>query len=81
MAAWRGHGLAIDPQLSGGPDPMAATPQSEVRELVAYAAGLGITIIPEMDIGGHCHAAIKALPELLRGRGRPLVLPLGAIFR
>ena len=39
--------------------------QSEVRELVAYAAGLGITIIPEIDIPGHCHAAIKALPELL----------------
>ncbi|MGS3176036.1 beta-N-acetylhexosaminidase [Aeromonas sanarellii] len=67
VAAWRGHGLAIDPQLSGGPDPYGGYyTQSEVRELVAYAAGLGITIIPEIDIPGHCHAAIKALPELLR---------------
>ena len=67
VAAWRGHGLAVGPQLSGGPDPYGGYyTQSEVRELVAYAAGLGITIIPEIDIPGHCHAAIKALPELLR---------------
>ncbi|MNS55603.1 Beta-hexosaminidase [compost metagenome] len=67
VAAWRGHGLAVDPQLSGGPEPYGGYyTQSEVRELVAYGAGLGITIIPEIDIPGHCHAAIKALPELLR---------------
>ena len=67
VAAWRGHGLAVGPQLSGGADPYGSYyTQSEVRELVAYAAGLGITIIPEIDIPGHCHAAIKALPELLR---------------
>ncbi|QJT21125.1 beta-N-acetylhexosaminidase [Aeromonas media] len=67
VAAWRGHGLAVGPQLSGGADPYGGYyTQSEVRELVAYAAGLGITIIPEIDIPGHCHAAIKALPELLR---------------
>ncbi|MCV5480391.1 family 20 glycosylhydrolase, partial [Escherichia coli] len=39
--------------------------QSEVKELVSYASELGITVIPEIDIPGHCHAAIKALPELL----------------
>lgn len=67
VAAWRGHGLAVGPQLSGGPEPYGGYyTQSEVRELVAYATGLGITIIPEIDIPGHCHAAIKALPELLR---------------
>lgn len=66
VGAWRGHGLAIDPQLSGGPEPYGGYyTQSEVRELVAYASELGITIIPEIDIPGHCHAAIKALPELL----------------
>ncbi|MEL3927702.1 beta-N-acetylhexosaminidase [Aeromonas enteropelogenes] len=66
QGAWRGHGLAVDPQLSGGPEPYGGYyTQSEVRELVAYGAGLGITIIPEIDIPGHCHAAIKALPELL----------------
>ncbi len=66
VAAWRGHGLAVGPQLSGGPDPYGGYyTQSEVRELVTYAAGLGITIVPEIDIPGHCHAAIKALPGLL----------------
>ncbi|MGL4794243.1 MAG: beta-N-acetylhexosaminidase, partial [Aeromonas jandaei] len=66
VGAWRGHDLAIDPQLSGGPEPYGGYyTQSEVRELVAYAEGLGITIIPEIDIPGHCHAAIKALPKLL----------------
>lgn len=67
VGAWRGHGLAVGPQLSGGADPYGGYySQSEVRELVAYAAGLGISVIPEIDIPGHCHAAIKALPELLR---------------
>ena len=67
VAAWRGHGLAVDPQLSGGAEPYGGYyTQSEVRELVAYAAGLGISVIPEIDIPGHCHAAIKALPALLR---------------
>ncbi len=66
LAAWRGHALPVGPQLSGGPEPYGGYyTQSEVRELVAYGAGLGITIIPEIDIPGHCHAAIKALPELL----------------
>ncbi|MEG0006452.1 MAG: beta-N-acetylhexosaminidase [Aeromonas sp.] len=65
--AWRGHGLAVGPQLSGGAEPYGGYyTQSEVRELVAYAAGLGISVIPEIDIPGHCHAAIKALPALLR---------------
>ncbi|MGY3941538.1 beta-N-acetylhexosaminidase [Aeromonas tecta] len=67
VAAWRGHGLAVGPQLSGGAEPYGGYyTQSEVRELVAYAAGLGISIIPEIDIPGHCHAAIKALPGLLQ---------------
>lgn len=66
VGAWRGHGLAVGPQLSGGAEPYGGYyTQSEVRELVAYAAGLGIAIIPEIDIPGHCHAAIKALPALL----------------
>ncbi|CAJ1802074.1 Beta-hexosaminidase [Aeromonas salmonicida] len=66
IAAWRGHDLPVGPQLSGGPEPYGGYyTQSEVRELVAYASGLGITVIPEIDIPGHCHAAIKALPGLL----------------
>ena len=36
-----------------------------MRDIVAYAASLNITVIPEIDIPGHCHAAIHALPEML----------------
>jgi len=39
--------------------------QAEVKEVIEYAANRGITIIPEIDIPGHCRAAIKSLPELL----------------
>jgi len=35
-----------------------------VREVVQYAQQRGITVIPEIDIPGHCYAAIQALPEL-----------------
>ncbi len=38
--------------------------QDEVRELVAYAHSLGITIIPEIEIPGHASAAIAAYPHL-----------------
>ncbi|MCS3459556.1 MULTISPECIES: beta-N-acetylhexosaminidase [Aeromonas] len=66
VGAWRGHGLAIGPQLSGGAARYGGFySQDEARELIAYAASLGIEVIPEIDIPGHCHAAIKALPELL----------------
>ena len=38
--------------------------QDELREMVAYAAERGITIIPEIDLPGHMVAALTAYPEL-----------------
>lgn len=38
--------------------------KTEIREIIAYAAVRGITIIPEIDIPGHSRAAIAAYPEL-----------------
>jgi hexosaminidase len=38
--------------------------QATVRELVAYAAERGITIVPEIEMPGHASAAIAAYPEL-----------------
>jgi hexosaminidase len=38
--------------------------QDELRELVAYAAARGITIVPEIEMPGHAQAAIAAYPEL-----------------
>ena len=38
--------------------------QEEMREIVAYAASRGITVIPEIDLPGHMVAALAAYPEL-----------------
>lgn len=38
--------------------------QEQIREVVAYAAGKGITIIPEIDLPGHMLAALTAFPKL-----------------
>jgi len=38
--------------------------QEQIKDVVAYAAERGITIIPEIDIPGHSAAAIAAYPEL-----------------
>ena len=37
--------------------------QEEVKEIIAYAADKGITIIPEIDLPGHMLAALAAYPE------------------
>ncbi|WP_018626210.1 beta-N-acetylhexosaminidase [Niabella aurantiaca] len=41
--------------------------QEQVREIVRYAGVRGITVIPEIDVPGHCRAAIAAYPELSTG--------------
>ena len=38
--------------------------QEEIREVVAYAASKGITVIPEIDFPGHMLAALASYPEL-----------------
>lgn len=38
--------------------------QDEMRDVVAYAAKLGITVIPELDLPGHMMSALAAYPEL-----------------
>ena len=36
----------------------------DYREIVAYAAARFITVVPEIDLPGHTHAALVAYPEL-----------------
>lgn len=44
--------------------------QDEIRDVIAYAAERGITIIPEIDLPGHMLAALAAYPELgCKGHG------------
>ena len=38
--------------------------QAQAREIVAYAAGKGVEVIPEIDLPGHMKAALAAYPEL-----------------
>jgi hexosaminidase len=38
--------------------------QSEIRDLVAYAADRGIRIVPEFDVPGHSRAFVTAYPEV-----------------
>ncbi len=38
--------------------------QDDAREIVAYAAARGITVIPEIDVPGHSTAIVSCIPEL-----------------
>lgn len=38
--------------------------QKQVKEVLAHAASLGITVIPEIDLPGHSQAAIAAYPQV-----------------
>jgi hexosaminidase len=65
IAAWRGHGKALPPLLGSGPQPTGGYYSKQtVREVVALADDLGISVIPEIDMPGHFYAALQALPEL-----------------
>ena len=44
--------------------------QDDIREVVAYAAEHGITVVPEIELPGHAVAALAAYPHLgCRGEG------------
>jgi hexosaminidase len=38
--------------------------QDEVRQVVAYAAERGVTVVPEIEMPGHAQAALASYPEL-----------------
>ncbi len=38
--------------------------QEDIKEIVAYASERNITIVPEIEMPGHCVAALAAYPEL-----------------
>ena len=44
--------------------------QDDIREVVAYAAAHGISVVPEIELPGHAVAALAAYPQLgCRGEG------------
>ncbi len=63
--AYRGHGLDLPPLLGSGAEPYGGSySKAELRALVAFAASLNIEIMPEIDVPGHCYAAVQALSWL-----------------
>jgi len=65
IGAWRGVGLPIPPLLgTSGERSGGFYSKSDVTELIAHASAMGIEIVPEIDVPGHCYAMLEALPEL-----------------
>ncbi len=65
IGAWRGHGLPIPPQNGSSADAYGGCyTHDDIRRWIAKAGELGIELIPEIDVPGHCYAAIAAVPEL-----------------
>lgn len=56
VGAWR---TRIDGTHHGG-----SYTQADARQVVAYAADRGITVVPEIELPGHALAALAAYPEL-----------------
>ncbi|GEA52741.1 beta-hexosaminidase [Vibrio inusitatus NBRC 102082] len=66
IGAWRGKDLPLTAQFKHIDSKYGGFySQQQIKEVIAYAKRRGITVIPEIDIPGHCRAAIKALPHLL----------------
>lgn len=66
IGAWRGKDLPLAAQFKHIDSKYGGFySQQQVKEIITYAKRRGITVIPEIDIPGHCRAAIKALPHLL----------------
>jgi hexosaminidase len=68
VGGWRGGiDFGLDPKSSTayGPDGRYGGfyTQDDIREVVAYAAKLHITVVPEIEMPGHSSAALRAYPE------------------
>ncbi|UJP09620.1 family 20 glycosylhydrolase [Microbacterium sp. KUDC0406] len=53
--------------------------QKQYKDIVAYAAALHITVIPEIDTPSHTNAALHAIPELNTANSRPGVDESGRV--
>ena len=72
VGAWRGRGLPIPPLLGSGAEPYGgAYSADDIGGWVRRAAELGIELVPEIDLPGHCFAALAAIPDLRDPRTRP----------
>ena len=61
IGAWR-----MEPSAGGGAPPRrygGFYTQAQLKDLVAYAAQRGITVVPEIDLPGHAQAIVASYPE------------------
>lgn len=66
VGAWRGAGLAVPSLLGSGAAPYGgAYERADIASWVSRAASASIVVVPEIDLPGHCFAALAALPELV----------------
>jgi hexosaminidase len=67
--------VGLDVDFTGGADKpyCGFYTETEVREIVRYAAARFVTIVPEIDLPGHSQAAVAAYPWLGVTGERPLV--------
>lgn len=66
IGAWRGLDETNEPQYTHLAERYGGFyTQEDIKDVVAFASKRGITVIPEIDVPGHCRAAIKSLPHLL----------------
>ena len=65
IGAWRGHGRSIPALLGSGAEAYGGYySKAAIREIVALAGRLGIEVVPEIDVPGHCYAMLQAMPRL-----------------
>ncbi len=65
VGAWRdGTQIGKDRNCTDGVRYGGFYTQEELRDVVAYAAARGITVVPEIDLPGHTVAALASYPEL-----------------
>jgi len=67
IGAYRDETMVLknfDPYVGDGKRYGGFYTQEQIKEVVAYAANLGITVIPEIDLPGHMVAALASYPEL-----------------
>ena len=85
VGAWRvdredKHWNAREPQKEGETATYGGFyTQDEIREVVAYAKSLQVTIVPEIELPGHCLAALASYPEYSCSGG-PFTVPPGGVW-
>ncbi|MEJ8473733.1 beta-N-acetylhexosaminidase [Roseibium algae] len=72
IGATRGPDEILLPQLGNGAEIVSGFySQDEVKAVVAHAAHLGLEVVPEVDIPGHCTAVLAIFGNLSDGQEAP----------